>query len=82
MTTEVQQNRKSGIVSQPVDPKSKPRGVASTTPASKTSKKEITLTQEQIAKRAYEIWLARGCEHGHDAEHWVEAERQLRQQES
>jgi hypothetical protein len=81
MATEAQQNRSSDIMSQPVGPKSKQRAVASTTPAAKTSKKEVILTHEQIAKRAYEIWLACSCEQGRDVEHWVEAERQLRQQE-
>ena len=31
-----------------------------------------------VAIRAYEIYCDRGCEHGHDVDHWLEAERQLR----
>jgi hypothetical protein len=34
-------------------------------------------THEQIAKRAYELYLARGAEHGHDAEDWAQAESDL-----
>jgi hypothetical protein len=34
-------------------------------------------THEQIAKRAYEIWVARGRPHGKDAENWRQAEREL-----
>jgi hypothetical protein len=34
-------------------------------------------TDEQIAARAYEIFVARGGEHGHDAEDWQQAEREL-----
>jgi hypothetical protein len=34
---------------------------------------------EAIGTKAYEIWLSRGQEQGHDQEHWFEAERQLRQ---
>jgi len=34
-------------------------------------------TTEQIAKRAYELFLARGAEHGHDQEDWLQAEREL-----
>jgi hypothetical protein len=30
-----------------------------------------------IARRAYELYLARGCEHGHDVDDWVRAEREL-----
>jgi ribosomal protein L7/L12 len=35
------------------------------------------LTHDQIAVRAYEIWLARGGGDGHHAEDWFEAERDL-----
>ena len=33
---------------------------------------------EAIEIKAYEIWMSRGQEQGHDQEHWFEAERQLR----
>ncbi len=36
------------------------------------------ITQEQIARRAHEIWVQQGCRPGQDKEHWFEAERQLR----
>jgi hypothetical protein len=35
-------------------------------------------TQEQIARRAYEIFIERGQPEGRDLEHWLEAEKQLR----
>jgi hypothetical protein len=31
----------------------------------------------RISQRAYEIFLARGGEHGHDVDDWLEAERQV-----
>jgi hypothetical protein len=34
-------------------------------------------TKEQISQRAYEIYLARGREDGHDLADWIEAEREL-----
>ncbi len=37
-----------------------------------------TITHEQIARRAHEIWLKQGCRHGLDQQHWFEAERQLK----
>src|SRR3954469_7675195 len=37
-----------------------------------------TPTQEQIARRAYEIFIERGQPEGQDLEHWLEAEKQLR----
>ncbi|MGH7868096.1 MAG: DUF2934 domain-containing protein [Candidatus Dormibacteraceae bacterium] len=35
-------------------------------------------TQERIAQRAYERFVARGCEHGHDEEDWLQAELELK----
>jgi hypothetical protein len=34
-------------------------------------------THEEIAKRAYELYLARGSEHGHAEEDWARAESEL-----
>jgi hypothetical protein len=36
------------------------------------------LTDEQIARRAYEIFQARGAQHGADLEDWLQAERDLK----
>src|SRR5437773_745171 len=33
---------------------------------------------EAIARRAYELYSARGCEDGHDVDDWLNAERELR----
>jgi hypothetical protein len=38
-----------------------------------------TPSREQIEARAYEIFLERGSEHGHDLEHWIAAEKELSQ---
>ena len=42
-------------------------------------KEKAAPTREEIAKRAYELWLSSGREPGQDQKHWLEAERQLRQ---
>ena len=34
-------------------------------------------TQDEIARRAYELYLERGGEHGHDVEDWQRAEAEL-----
>ena len=34
-------------------------------------------TREEIARRAYEIYVARGRTGGHETEDWVQAEREL-----
>ena len=35
------------------------------------------VTRGDIARRAYDLYLARGCEHGHDLDDWLRAEREL-----
>jgi hypothetical protein len=35
------------------------------------------VTGADIARRAYLLYLERGCEHGHDVEDWLQAERDL-----
>jgi hypothetical protein len=36
-----------------------------------------TLTESHIARRAYDLYLARGGEHGQDVDDWLRAEREL-----
>lgn len=36
-------------------------------------------TNEEIAQRAYELFLTRGAFHGSDIDDWLEAERELQQ---
>ena len=47
--------------------------------ASKSSKPpaKVVPTHEDIAKRSYELFLARGGEHGHAEADWLQAEREL-----
>jgi FKBP-type peptidyl-prolyl cis-trans isomerase (trigger factor) len=42
-----------------------------------SSSSKPTPTEEQIRQRAYEIYLARGCEDGQDVSDWIQAEQQL-----
>jgi Protein of unknown function (DUF2934) len=37
------------------------------------------VTDNDIAGRAYDLYLARGCGHGRDVDDWMEAERELRE---
>ena len=37
-----------------------------------------TIADTEIARRAYDLYLARGREDGHDVEDWMQAERELR----
>ena len=39
-------------------------------------------TDGDIVRRAYDLYLARGCEHGHDVDDWLRAERELRERRS
>jgi len=34
--------------------------------------------EDGISQRAYEIFCERGCEHGHDVDDWLQAERELK----
>lgn len=36
-------------------------------------------TEEQIRRRAHEIYVASGCTPGHDVDNWLQAEYDLRQ---
>jgi len=46
--------------------------------ADRSPKPPATITVGDVARRAYDLYLARGCEHGHDVEDWLQAERELR----
>ena len=35
-------------------------------------------SSDMIAQRARQIWKAAGCPEGHDLEHWLQAETELR----
>ena len=43
------------------------------------AKQPATVTDSDIAHRAYDLYLARGREHGHDVEDWLQAQRERRQ---
>jgi hypothetical protein len=45
-----------------------------------SSNREVEDLQERIKLRAYELYEARGCAHGHHDEDWADAERQIREQ--
>lgn len=52
-------------------------------PATKTASRPETTTysdadRDAIARRAYELFQARGGEHGYEIEDWLQAERELR----
>lgn len=38
----------------------------------------VTITYEQTAERAREIWMRNGCRPGEDEQNWLEAETQLK----
>jgi hypothetical protein len=38
---------------------------------------DFTPAADQIAHRAYEIYVSQGCHPGYDLKHWLEAEQQL-----
>jgi Protein of unknown function (DUF2934) len=46
-------------------------------PKSEVRKPKAYPTHQEIAKRAHELYLARGSAHGRDREDWIQAEREL-----
>ena len=48
-------------------------------PRSMTRSRSTTLTTEAIAARAFALYEERGCQHGHDLDNWLQAERELQQ---
>jgi hypothetical protein len=43
------------------------------------NKNPSVATEEQIRNRAYEIYVKRGCEDGHDISDWLTAEREVKE---
>ncbi len=46
-------------------------------PATAVEKSKPTPTRDEIARRAYEIYVARGKSGGRETEDWYQAEREL-----
>ena len=46
--------------------------------APKALAQQTSATNNDVARRAYDLYLARGREHGHDVDDWMQAERELR----
>jgi hypothetical protein len=46
--------------------------------ATKSLAQAATICDGDVARRAYDLYLARGCEPGHDVEDWLRAEREIR----
>jgi len=49
-----------------------------TNPTPIANEPAVSPTPEAIAKRAHEIYLARGGSHGCDLDDWLQAERELK----
>jgi hypothetical protein len=64
------------ISSKPASKPSKPRGKT----AARSSAPAVALTHEQIAARAYAVWLAKGQPQGQDEQNWRDAEAELKRE--
>ena len=56
-----------------------PVAAAAQTDQSQTPAQAPTANGHDIARRAYELYLARGCDAGHDVEDWLQAQRELQE---
>jgi hypothetical protein len=70
-TTPARGNARKGA--SPVEPST----VEASTAAPSTNTEHPSFLTDEIARRAYEIYLARGAEDGHDIEDWIAAEREI-----
>ena len=46
--------------------------------ALKSPAERVSVIDADVARRAYDLFLTRDCEHGHDVDDWVQAEQELR----
>lgn len=53
-----------------------------TPPTTTTGTNSVQVPQEKIAQRAYEKWCKRGKTHGGDQQDWLEAEAELRAEQT
>ena len=49
-------------------------GAARKSSDAQSSRSQSTNTYDEIAKLAYQFFVERGCQHGHDREDWLRAE--------
>ena len=63
----------------PSAPRRGPRSSASPAPTPATAPPAVVFdaTHADIARRAYELYLARGSRHGQDVDDWIQAQREL-----
>ena len=46
-------------------------------PSAEDTTQPASAAPQAVAERAYQLFLSRGCENGHDVEDWLAAEREL-----
>ena len=51
-------------------------------PPQRRQRETLIITHDDIALRAWEIWIAEGCPDGKHLEHWLQAELQLSQEQA
>ena len=47
-------------------------------PSARPGALAATTTSNEVPRRAYELYCERGGEHGHDLDHWLQAESEVR----
>jgi DUF2934 family protein len=62
--------------------KAKGASVTAADGAPTSSVPSVTVTDSDVARRAYELYQIRGGDHGHDVDDWIEAERELQRPSS
>jgi hypothetical protein len=60
------------------NPKPKPTAQAITVSSYVSGVLSATMIHNDVQRRAHELYCERGSEHGHDMDHWLQAEREVR----
>jgi hypothetical protein len=53
------------------------KSTKSTTQNPETPRRTVTVSESEIARRAFEVYCARGGQHGRALDDWLQAEREL-----
>ena len=72
------ERREALLMAKPTNSKTKPAATAVGGSAAPGPNGSAPVTDADVARRAYDLYLARGGEPGHDVEDWLQAERDLR----
>jgi Protein of unknown function (DUF2934) len=76
--SEASENLQPPVAKDPAPMPAKTNGFDAAADSGTNAAAAVEVSREVIEARAYELYLERGCVHGHHLEDWLTAERELR----